>query len=287
MNTTAKEAAFLKDKATFMRKQICILANQLGHIHVGGLLSAVDILVALYYRFLEFDPCDLNNPRRNKFIPSKAHCAVLQYLIFSDLGLYHRDDIFIRYKQLHHPFYQVPIRKNKGIEVSTGSLGHGLSIATGMALANRSNGIKSRIYCLAGDGEMQEGTNWEAIMYAGSHNLGNLVCIVDFNRSTAAFRYGDNIVLDWEKAFNAFNWDARMINGADMDEIVKALDSLPEVDFSTRNKPIAIITKTLKGQNVDFAHGPGWHYGSLDDRKLQEAFECIEKNKGLGDEYNR
>lgn len=279
MKTTVEEVAFLKDKATLIRKQVCILANQVDHIHVGGLLSAVDILVALYYRYLEFNPCNLSNPYRNKFIPSKAHCADLLYLIFADLGLYNWDDMFIRYKQLGHPFYQVPIRKNKGIEVSTGSLGHGLPIATGMAIANRSNEITSRIYCLTGDGEMQEGSNWEAIMYAGSHHLSNLVCIVDFNQCTAAFRYGDNIVFDWEKAFNAFNWDTRMINGADMNEIVKTLDSLPEVDFSIHNKPIAIISKTIKGQNVDFAQGPGWHYGCFSDAKLQEALECIERNK--------
>ena len=147
MKENSKEKiCFLKDKALSMRKRICKLANEADHVHVGSLLSAVDILVALYYEYLELDINDMEDPKRNKFVPSKAHCATLLYLIFSDLGIYKYEDIFNDFKQICHPFHQVPTRKIKGIEVSTGSLGHGLSVATGMAIANRSNGFLSRIY---------------------------------------------------------------------------------------------------------------------------------------------
>lgn len=274
---------FLEEKAKYLRKQICSLSNesQIDHIHLGGLLSSVDILTALYYKYMNFDVHDVNNAKRDLFVPSKAHCAVLLYLIFADLGLYKYEDIFNRFKKMNQPFYQVPIRKIKGIEVSTGSLGHGLAVACGMALANRARDIESRVYCLVGDGEMQEGSNWEAIMYAGSHRLGNLVCIVDDNRCTAAFRHGDNITIDWEKSFKGFNWEVNIINGANMVEIVKVFETMEKVEFQKNQKPTAIIAQTIKGQGVDFVQGPGWHYGCLSNKDLIKALASIERTKEM------
>lgn len=272
----------LEDKAARMRKEICITANKIGIVHLGGSLSATDVVVALYYKYLKFDIKNLNDPDRNKFILSKGHCGILLYNIFIDLGLYDWETVYSGYNQPGQLFGQHPNRKDiKGIEVSTGSLGHGLSISTGMAVANRADGRTSRIFCLTGDGEMQEGSNWEAIMYAGSHQLSNLVCIVDFNQCSASFRYGDNIVLDWRKTFEGFGWEVKEINGADMKEIVETFESLPAMDFSKKNKPIAIISKTVKGQGVDFMYGPKWHVGSIDDVKLKEAIYCIDKNRNF------
>ena len=278
MNSQSLDVEELMDKAVEIRKKLCDLANSMGVIHIGGMLSSVDIVVALYYRFLNYDILDFTDEKRDKFVLSKGHCGVMLYTIFCDLGLYTWNQVFEKYNKLGSSFGQHPNRKNnKGFEVSSGSLGHGLSMCVGMALANRSNNIASRVYCLTGDGEMQEGSNWEAIMYAGSHKLSNLVCIVDFNQCTSTFRYGDNIVLDWKKAFVAFGWEVIQISGSDMQEIVRALDSLPRVDFNKELKPIAIISKTNKGQNVDFMDGPDWHYGSMDDRLYKEALESIDK----------
>lgn len=275
-----EEIQKLEDKAVQISKQVCVIAYEVGVIHIGGILSAVHVVVALYYKYLNFSPDNIDEETRNKFVLSKGHSGVLLYTIFCDLGLYEWDEVFLNYNKLGNSFGQHPNRKlNKGIEVSTGSLGHGLSIAVGMALANKSKKITSRIFCLTGDGEMQEGSNWEAIMYAGSHHLSNIVCIVDFNQSTSCFRYGDNIVLDWEKAFSAFGWDVCTIDGSNMEEIVKTFDSISEVCFSDEAKPLAIISKTVKGQNVDFMEGPSWHYGSLDDKLLHKALESIENNR--------
>ena len=280
MNSQLLDVEDLMDKAVDIRKKLCHLANSMGVIHIGGMLSSVDIVVALFYRFLNCDISNLADESRDKFVLSKGHCGVMLYVVFCDLGLYTWEQVFGDYNKLGSSFGQHPNRKkNKGFEVSTGSLGHGLSVSVGMALANRSNNTTSRVYCLTGDGEMQEGSNWEAIMYAGSHKLSNLVCIVDFNQCTSAFRYGDNLVLDWEKAFEAFGWGVTQINGADMHEIVRAFDSLPEVDFSKESKPIAIISKTKKGQNVDFMEGPAWHYGSMDDKMYNEAIVSIDKHR--------
>lgn len=277
MGITEKELGFLQEKAAYIRKKICITANKLGVIHLGGLLSSTDIMVALYYKYLDFDPNDLNNPNRNKFILSKGHCAVLIYSILCDLGIYDWNDFYEKFKLFSHQIWQ-HTEYRKGIEVPTGSLGHGLSIATGIALANRDNQIKSRIYCLVGDGEMHEGSNWEAIMHAGSHNISNLVCIVDFNQCTASFRHGDNIQFDWKKAFSAFGWDVKLVDGGNMHEITEVIESLPKVSFTKKSKPVAIIAKTNKGHCIDFMSGPAWHFGSLDDDKLKQAIECIDKN---------
>ena len=280
MKIAAEELFLLEEKAAQIRKQICQIANQVGIIHIGGILSAVDVVTALYYKYLDYDIHRLNDETRDKFILSKGHCAILLYTIFCDLGWYRWEDVFLNYNKIGHVFGQHPNRKyNKGIEVSTGSLGHGLSIGVGMALANYSKKIPSRIYCLTGDGEMQEGSNWEAVMYAGSHQLSNLICIVDFNQSTSSFKYGDNIVLNWIQAFEAFGWEACMIDGSNMEEVVSVLESLKKVNFDSPTKPKAIIAKTLKGQNVDFMQGPDWHYGSLDDKLLNDALKSIDRHR--------
>lgn len=271
----------LSRKAMEVRKTICFIANKIDVIHIGGILSSVDILVALYYNFLNYKIDNLQDIYRDRLVLSKGHCAVLLYVIFCDLGIYKWDDVFLKYNQFGNIFGQHPNRKNNpGFEVSTGSLGHGLSIALGMALANRSRNIKSRIYCLVGDGEMQEGSNWEAIMYAGSHKLSNLVCIVDFNRCTSCFRFGDNIVLDWKKAFESFGWRVHSVEGSKISHIIYTLKKMPEVDFQEDNEPIAIILNTTKGQNIDFMKGPAWHYGSISDQLYDKAIESIERNKG-------
>ena len=270
----------LEDKAAHIRKQICLSAHKIGAIHIGGPLSATDVVVALYYKYLGFDPNNLNDPDRNKFILSKGHNGVLLYNILADLGMYDWEELFNGYNKPGQPFGMHPNRKYiRGIEASTGSLGHGLSLATGMAVANRADGKNSRIFCLTGDGEMEEGSNWEAIMYAGSHKLNNLVCIVDFNQSTGSFRHGENINTDWRMTFEGFGWQVIEIDGNDMEQIVGAFESLPEVDVTKSSKPIAIISKTVKGHGVDFMNGPKWHIGSLDDKKLEEAIASIDKNR--------
>lgn len=287
MNIAIREVRYLREKAAEIRKKICITANQLGVIHVGGLLSATDMVTALYYKYLQFDLEKLEHPGRNRFVLSKGHCGLLVYLILSDLGLYEWTDVCRQFQQSSHQIWQHAAYR-KGIEVPTGTLGHGLSISTGIALSNREDGIKSRIYCMVGDGEMHEGTNWEAIMYAGSHQLCNLVCIVDFNQCSSSFRHGDGIVFNWQAAFEAFGWEVKVIDGHNMHEIMAAYDSLEEVDFKKGGKPVAIVANTRKGHCIDFMQGPDWHVGSLDEEKLRQAIVCIEndlKQKEEEDDY--
>ncbi len=246
-------------------------------------MSATDLAVAVYYKYLGFDPDKLDDPERNMFILSKGHNGVLLFAIFCDMGMYDLDLLLDTYNTIGHPFGAHPNHKTvKGIEVSTGSLGHGLNWAVGITHARREMGIKSRIYVMCGDGEMEEGSNWEAIMYAASKKMDNIVALVDFNHASASWECGENIV--WgpkggpegmADCFRAFGWDACVIDGTNMKAIDATLASLPEV--TGEGKPIAIISSTMKGQGCKFMSDrpTAWHIGGFDDEKLEEALGLI------------
>ena len=274
----------LIEKAGEIRKQLALGTRRIGNVHIGGPMSATDVAVALYYKHMAFDPEKLDDPERNQFILSKGHNGILLYTIFCDLGMYDWDLLLDTYNTVGHPFGPHPNRKYvKGIEVSTGSLGHGLSWASGIAHANRNRGIKSRIFVMLGDGEMEEGSNWEAILYAASKQLDNIVAIVDFNHCSAAFETNENVRWGEEggpegmaNAYRAFGWNAVVIDGTDMAQIDKTLSELPEVTL--HGKPTAIICSTEKGQGVTFMQErkSAWHIGGFSDETLEETIELIE-----------
>lgn len=272
-------------KAGHIRKQLALGTYRIGNVHIGGPMSATDAAVALYYKHMNFDPMNPEDPERDRFILSKGHNGILLYTIFCDLGMYDWDLLLDTYNTVGHPFGPHPNRKYvKGIEVSTGSLGHGLSWAAGMAHANRAKSIKSRIFCMLGDGEMEEGSNWEAILYAASKKLDNVVALVDFNHCSAAFETNENVRWGEEggpegmaNAFRAFGWNAVVVDGRSMAEIDKALAALPEVQLG--GKPNCIIFDTKKGQGVDYmeARPSAWHIGGFADDKFEETLEIIER----------
>lgn len=268
-------------KAGEIRKKIALGTHRIGNVHLGGPLSATDITVALYYKYLGFDPDNLEDPERNTFILSKGHNGILLYTIFCDLGMYDWELLLDKYNTIGGNFGAHPNRKHvKGIEASTGSLGHGLSWSVGIAHANRNKKINSRIYCLLGDGEMEEGSNWEAIMYASSKKLDSIVAIVDNNHCSASFEAGENIV--WNTmagCFKAFGWEVYEIDGTDMRAIDNVLSSLPPVDFDNPGKPICIISNTTKGQGVKYMEEDPqpWHIGGFDDKKLEETLQLIDE----------
>lgn len=274
----------LVQKSGEIRKKLAEATRYIGNVHIGGPMSATDLAVAVYYKYMGFDPDNLDDPNRNMFILSKGHNGILLYTIFCDMGLYEYEYLWDSYNQIEGPFGAHPNRKHvKGIEVSTGSLGHGLSWCCGLAHANRDKGIKSRLFCMLGDGEMEEGSNWEAILYAASKKMDSIVALVDFNHCSASFECDDNLV--WgdkggpeglADCYKAFGWNTMVIDGTDMKAIDKALSALPEVTLS--GKPTAIIASTTKGQGCDFMmqNPSGWHIGGFDDDKLAEALEQIE-----------
>ena len=275
----------LVEKAGEIRKKLALGTRRIGNVHIGGPMSATDAAVAIYYKYMDFDPENLDNSNRNQFILSKGHNGILLYTIFCDMGMYEWDLLLDTYNTVEHPFGPHPNRKYvKGIEVSTGSLGHGLSWCCGIAHANRNRNIRARIFCMLGDGEMEEGSNWEAILYASSKKLDNIVAVVDFNHCSAAFETNENV--KWgdkggpeglADCYRAFGWNAVVVDGSKMADIDKVLSELPEVTLS--GKPNCIICNTQKGQGVKFMEErpSAWHIGGFSDETLEETIELIEK----------
>ena len=271
----------LEDKSYKIRKDLLNFVYHIGMGHLGGELSIVEMAVALYYKYMNYDPKNPKWEDRDRLVLSKGHCGETLYCIYSDLGMYTMDYMIEHFESLDTAvFGQHPNRKYiPAIEVSCGSLGHGLSWCCGIGHANRGRGIKSRIWTLLGDGEMEEGSNWEAILYAASHNLDNIVAVVDFNHASAAYETNQNE--RWgEKGgpegmadcFRAFGWNATVIDGTDMKEIDKTLAALPEVTLNG-------ICSTTKGQGVGFMmeRPCAWHIGGFDDDKLAEAEKDIKE----------
>jgi len=271
----------LEDKAADIRKQLIDMTYAIGHAHLGGALSMCDIAVALYYHFLNFNPKAPKAPDRDRLVLSKGHSGCLFYNIFADLGMYDKEELYNGYNRIGGRFGQHPNRKYiEGFEASTGSLGHGLSIAVGMAFAGRMDRARWRVYCITGDGELNEGSNWEAMMLAAHHQFGNLVAIVDRNRIQGNGWTEDTVALEplaskWE----SFGWEVRVIeDGNDMKQVVEALAALPPSDPVERRKPICLIANTVKGKGIAFMENePKWHAGGLSKEKRDECIRLIEE----------
>lgn len=252
VNVDKKKVKELEEKVIQLRKDMYKTTQKIGYAHLGGGHSMADVAVALYYDFLKFDPENPKDPDRDRFVLSKGHCGHVLYNIFVDKGMYTKEELWSEYNKPGGRFGMHPnCHYIEGIEASTGSLGHGLSIALGMAIAARNNGKNHRIICMVGDGEMNEGSVWEALMAAGNFGMSNLTLIIDYNKCTGS---GPT-----EKVMNieplgdklqAFNWEVKSMDGHDMQDILATLHSLPEVDAAEKSKPWAIISHTVKGKTM-------------------------------------
>ncbi|HEV2469525.1 MAG TPA: transketolase [Candidatus Sulfotelmatobacter sp.] len=247
----------LKDAANLMRGYDLVALHAAGSGHAGGTLSIMDITAALYLHAATHDPSNPNWPDRDRIIWSTGHKAPSLYLGLAFAGFCPLDDV-VTLRKLSSPFQGHPHwLKLPGVEVSTGSLGQGLSIAVGMGLAGRLNNKLHKIFCIMGDGEQQEGQIWEAAMEAGHYQLDNLIGIVDCNRLQI-----DGLVEDVMKVeplaakYASFGWDVLRINGHDMTEVVDALQQAKEA----KGKPVVILADTVKGKGVSFMEDQaGWH----------------------------
>lgn len=280
--TNAELVKTLEEKAAHIREMLVRYAKEAGSAHLGGPLSMCDITVALYYHFMKYDPKNIRWPERDRFILSKGHCADLLYNIFTDMGLFTLEELYGEYNKINGRFGQHPNRFYLPMfEASTGSLGHGLSLAFGYALAGRADKASWRVFVLTGDGELDEGSNWEAIMAAAQYKLGNLTLVVDRNRISGGRFTEDTIALDkLEDKLSVFNWEVKSIDGNDMEQVVEVLSSLPPSDPVTPRKPIAIVSNTIKGKGVDFMeNAPKWHLGGLDDEMVEKAIASIGSQK--------
>ena len=231
---------------------------------------------------MNFDVMDPHKEGRDRFILSKGHCSETLYTIFSDLGAYTQDYMVEHFENLDQ--YKFGMHSNRKkcpqIEVSAGSLGHGLPIAVGYALGARYRKENYRVMVMIGDGEFDEGTNWEALMAGGHYKLNNLVCILDKNQlqMTGNTRQIMNIDPVADKV-RAFGWNVIEIeDGNDMAQVCAALDQLPELDYTKEAAPTFIISNTVKGKGVSFMEGNHkWHGGGIGDDDLKIALADVEK----------
>ncbi len=257
----------LKNVVKKIRVNILHMLTQAGSGHTGGSLSAADIAVAIYFSKMNFNPQDVKWAGRDRFILSKGHAAPLLYAIMAEAG-YFPPETIDNLRKIESPLQGHPCCKHiPGIEVSTGSLGQGLSVANGIALGLRLDKNPARVYCIMGDGEIQEGQIWEAAMTAAHYRIDNLCAVVDNNElqidGPVEEVMGIQPVHDkWE----AFGWHAISIDGHDMEEILKALDEAESI----KGKPTVIIANTTKGKGVSFFEDKVEYHGVT---PTQEEFD--------------
>jgi transketolase len=266
--------AELKAKAKTIRKDIITSTTAAGSGHPTSSLSAVEIAVALYWGgVLRYDPKNPHWPQRDRFILSKGHASPLLYSVLAEAG-YFPTDMLMTLRKLDSPLEGHPnMRRLPGVEASTGSLGQGLSLGIGHALATRLDGYPSRVYVLMGDGEIDEGQVWEAAMAAVKFKLDNLVAIVDHNGyqqtgPTTKVLDLNPIAPRWE----AFGWFAQEINGQDLEAVLAAFHKAAQ----TKGRPSAIVARTTKGYPIsNVIHDPNHHGVALKPDEAKKALEVI------------
>lgn len=241
--------------------------------HVGSMLSMADLLAVLYTSILKVDPANPQWPERDRFILSKGHGGAAVYAVLAERGFFPKDWLNTYYldngKLSGHISHHVP-----GVEFSTGSLGHGLPIAVGMALAARQAGKKHRVFCLMSDGDCNEGSTWEAISFAAQHHFDNLTVIVDYNRVQALGKMEDVIEMEpFARKLEDFRWAVQEIDGHDYVQIENALNQVPFVP----GKPSWLLARTTKGKGVSWMENTvACHYGAVNDEQLAEALNNLE-----------
>jgi transketolase len=226
--------------------------------HTGGSLSCTDILNVLYNQVLKVSPENFTSPDRDRYIQSKGHCVEALFVVLASKGFFPETDLETLCKYKSH-YIGHPTRKVKGVEQNTGALGHGLPIAVGTAIAGKMDKKDYRVFTLLGDGELPEGSNWEAALSASHYKLDNLCAIVDKNSLQITAPTKDVMNSDpMDKKFEAFGWAVKEINGNDIDELLNAFNSLP----FEKGKPSVIIAHTTKGKGISYMENQlKWHHG--------------------------
>ncbi|TCC36416.1 transketolase [Kribbella speibonae] len=275
-----EEVERLKDLALQMRKDVLRLArNAGGPVHVGGDFSLSEIMTVLFQHFLRIDAGKPEWPDRDRFILSKGHGAGTLYFSLARKGYFDIEDVFGTYGKLGTDFGMHPCKAHApGVETSTGSLGHGLAVAVGMALGGRLDGGTHRVVTVLGDGEMNEGSVWEAVMAAPQFKLGNLVAIVDKNELSLDGHLDDVMKINpLDEKFAAFGWNVIELDGHDVAALIDALDNLPPV---AADRPTAIVAKTVKGKGIDFMEDKiAWHAGILDDEMYEACLKQLDEKR--------
>lgn len=263
----------LKKKSKKIRIEILKMTHEAKSGHPGGSLSAVELLVSLYFKKIKYDPKNPDWDDRDRVIISKGHATPLVYSVLSEAGFFSKEELK-GFRKLGSMLQGHVYREVPGVELSTGSLGQGLSVAVGMALAARLKNQKHNVYCLLGDGEIQEGNVWEAAMSAGHRKLSKLCAIVDYNKVQENGFVNDIKNLEpLKKRWESFGWRVHEIDGHKFKDIISALDKF---DMESE-KPTCIIANTVKGKGVSFMeYQHKWHGKAPDDVQFEKAIHELE-----------
>jgi transketolase len=264
------EVAELERIARELRLSIISTTHAAGCGHTGGSLSSVEILTALYFRIMNIDPARPDLPDRDRFILSKGHSTPGYYAALAKRG-YFPESALATFDQVGSILQGHPdMTKTPGVDMSTGSLGQGLSVGIGMALGGTANGQEFTTYVVLGDGELQEGQVWEAAMYASARRVQRLVAVVDYNKVQLVGPTAEVLCLEpLSDKWQAFGWLVAECDGHDMSAVVKALDW---ATVSSRHRPAVVIAHTVKGKGVSFMEGSfEWHGKAPNDDEYERA----------------
>jgi transketolase len=258
----------LAERSITYRKKILkyIVGAKAGH--TGGSLSCIDILNVLYNEVLNVGPQNFTSPDRDRYIQSKGHCVEALYVVLADKGFFPEKDLETLCKYKSH-YIGHPTKKVHGVEQNTGALGHGLPIATGTALAAKMDKKNYRVFTLLGDGELPEGSNWEAALTAAHYKLDNLCAIIDNNKLQITGTNAEVCNTDpIDAKFESFGWAVRHVDGNDVNALKEVLSSVP----FEKGKPSLVIAHTIKGKGVSFMENSvKWHHGVPDKDQYETA----------------
>lgn len=266
----------LTRKANGIRKDIIEMVYRSGAGHVGGDLSVTDILTTLYFSVMNISPLNRQDADRDRFLLSKGHCAGALYCVLGEAGFFDKQELIETFSQYGSKFIGHPNREVAGVEMNTGSLGHGISLGSGMALAAKMDRRTYRTYVVCGDGEMAEGSNYEGMMAAGHYKLDNLCVTVDVNGLQISGKTEDVMCSDdLGKKFADFGWHVISVeDGNDCGQLKAAYERAKEV----KGKPQAVIAQTVKGKGVSFMeHVASWHHGVMNEAQYKQAIQELEE----------
>lgn len=273
MEVTAKTLDKLKSRALRIRRHIVEMVSEAGSGHPGGALSCADIITALYFHEMRVDPNNPKWPDRDRLVLSKGHAAPVLYAALAEKGFFPVEKLKTLRKTGSMLQGHPDMKLTPGLDMTTGSLGQGLSAANGMALAGKLDKKDYRVYVILGDGESEEGQVWEAAMTAAHYKLDNLTLFLDYNKLQIDGPI-DEVMSpgDLSKKFKAFGWHVIEIDGHDFKQILSAIDEAK----ATKDKPTAIIANTVKGKGVPFMENEvGWHGKAPDAKQTEEALKAL------------
>jgi transketolase len=274
VRTTLPDAGALQRRAAELRGKVVEMSHAAQAAHLASSLSCADILAAAYWHVLRLDPSRPKDPNRDRFILSKGHAAAALYAVLAMRGFFPISELDTYCKDGGRLAEHPPANLLPGVEAATGSLGHGLPLGCGMALSGRIKGETFRVFALLSDGENNEGSVWEAAMFASAQKLENVCVIVDYNKWQATARSDETLMLaPLRDKWAAFGWDACEIDGHDIAALTEAMQRVP----NGSGKPVALIAHTVKGKGVSFMEDDNnWHY------RAPTADEVARAHKELG-----